>query len=50
MFSRFSISIVGVENRPPEDVPFGHVDYLELKAMEVLSAQEKILPPTPLAT
>lgn len=35
----------GVQNRPPVDVPLGHVNYFELRAIETLKAHEKLLPP-----
>lgn len=33
-----------VQKKPSPDVPLGPVDYLELKAMETLWAQEKMWP------
>ena len=32
------------QNRPLQDVPLWHVNYFELKAIEILSAREKLLP------
>lgn len=34
----------GVQNRPPQHVPLGHLNYFELKEMEPLQAPEQVLP------
>lgn len=33
----------GVQKEPPQNVPPGHVDYFELKAVQNLQAQEKLM-------
>lgn len=39
-------SSAGVQNsQSPQHAPLGYVDYFELKATEILQAQEKLLPP-----
>ena len=38
------ITVSGVQSEPPLDVALLHEDYLELKAIETLSVQEKLLP------
>ena len=35
---------VGTKGRLPQDGPFWHVDYFELKAIEILQPQEKLHP------
>lgn len=42
--SKQSTASEGVQNRPPQDVPLGHVNYFELKSTETLQAQDKLLP------
>ena len=33
----------GVQKEPPQNVPPGHVDYFELKAVQNLQAQDKLM-------